>query len=691
MVYALLMIFAFSWWHASNHPVKIKIGAGSAQLMQLQFAEGEAPLKLVPLGDTSGYHLLWGTELPPRKKYELALVFPDGTVGDVVLQEVEVTRLSPQKKTSLLLTKSVANSEDGLVRITKISSGIRISADPGGALPIEVDFPELSHYEWLKSIFHATVGFVIVALVSLLMIVTLFRFPDNLVAFRKRAPIAELVLVAIFVAVGAWIHVQLVANSMPDFEAGSSEHDIMLALEFDKGIEHFNHSSHLPARPGYAYFLSQILSPERKDLASVTIVQATLFCFSMLLLALACTRLVQGYYVGPVILLAMLSPPAVWASRHIGEESLITSFWVLAIAIFIWMWKRSQPTRWIGFILFGIVVSYASTVSAMGLLLMGLPLSFVVGTLWWCISIRGFEFFKLPLLWKTLAQCMVPAVIFVAMSVAIIWMIPGVAPLSSIPISETRAPFVSGMFDARSVGEGPAYENLINERFKSGYRYDGAAMSAYQDLPSASRDLLPLRAKLVGWGRLSTWALFFPNRTTYASESLLGDYKVRMSFRSRLQGEKVRAAISEIMRETGQHIQLLEKRHNSSLAMYNNLVVPKYRFFYRVLLILAIAGWLIGLSERKYLSSVFMVPFLLNIVLHVYMLNVNAGSVQVLDSLLWMSALCGLLAANKKSLQKHVDETDRRFLDVVRPKRLFTRFDGLRHGPHVPLGRRVDQ
>ncbi|MEX0320910.1 MAG: hypothetical protein AB3N63_02045 [Puniceicoccaceae bacterium] len=691
VVYALLIAFSFSWWHASNHPVKITMGADSSQQMQLQFAKGESPLKLVPLGNVEDYHWTWGTELPPRAKYDLALVFPDGTTGEVLLKEVEVTRLAPEKKRSLLLNDSVVDSEDGSVRINNTINGALISAKPGGVLPVEIEFPVLSPYEWLKSFFHATVGYLIAALAVLLMIVTLLRFPDNLVAYRKRAPAAELAIVVICVAIGAWLHIQLVRNSMPDFEAGSSEHDIILALEFEKGIEHVNHSGYLPARPGYAYFLSQILSPDHKDLSSVALTQAIIFSLAMLLLGLACTRLVQGYFIGPVVMLAMLSPPAVWASRHIGEESLVVSFWILALAIFIWMWKRSQPTRWVGFVLFGIIVSYASTVSVMGLLLMSLPLSFVIGTLWWCISIRGVQFFKLPLLWKTFAQCMVSVVILIATSVTMIWMLPGAASMTSIPISESSAPFVSGMFDVRSVGDGPAYNSLINERFRSGYRYDGPAMSAYQELPSASRDLLPLRAKLVGWGRLSAWAIFFPNTKTYAMDSLVPDYNARLTFRSRLQGQNVRDAIAQIMRETGEHVQLLEKRHNKWVALYNNLVVPKYRFFYRILFIVAIAGWLIGLSERKYLASVFMIPFLLNIVLHVYMLHIKGGEVQSLDSFLWLSAVCGLAAADRKSLQKHVDETDRRFLSVVRPKRLFTRFDGMRRGPHVPLGRRIDQ
>jgi hypothetical protein len=296
----------------------------------------------------------------------------------------------------------------------------------------------------------------------------------------------------------------------------------------------------------------------------------------------------------------------------------------------------------------------------------------------------------MSLLWKTSAQCLLPVIVLAVVSVWLIWLFPGTPRIHSIPTGEPSAPFVSGMFDVRSVGDGAAYTTLINERYNNGYRYNGSAMSAYQELPKASRSLLPFQAKLVGWGRLSAWGLFFPDRQTYAVQPLTYDYKVRTGFLNPVQAEKVRTALSRIMQETGEFVQLMEKKHNPNLTWYNNNIVPRYNWFYRVLFLFAIAGWLIGLSERKYLASVLMIPFLLNIVLHVYMLNVSSEQVQSFDIFLWMAAICGLVAGGRKSLQKATDEGDRRCMAPIRPKRLLTRYEGIRRDPHVPLGRRVD-
>ena len=93
VLYLFLMVFVLPWWHASNHPVVLSLGTGSEQNIQLAYSEDEDPLPLVPLGEPEGYQRYWGTELPPRPGYELALVFPEGTVGDVVLRDLKVTSL----------------------------------------------------------------------------------------------------------------------------------------------------------------------------------------------------------------------------------------------------------------------------------------------------------------------------------------------------------------------------------------------------------------------------------------------------------------------------------------------------------------------------------------------------------------------------------------------------------------------
>jgi hypothetical protein len=48
---------------------------------------------------------------------------------------------------------------------------------------------------------------------------------------------------------------------------------------------------------------------------------------------------------------------------------------------------------------------------------------------------------------------------------------------------------------------------------------------------------------------------------------------------------------------------------------------------------------------------------------------------------LWLGALAGLLCINPRAMQKPTDETDRRTMQPIRPKRLFTRQETI---PGIP-------
>ena len=79
---------------------------------------------------------------------------------------------------------------------------------------------------------------------------------------------------------------------------------------------------------------------------------------------------------------------------------------------------------------------------------------------------------------------------------------------------------------------------------------------------------------------------------------------------------------------------------------------------------------MIGLAERKYLTAVLVLPFLLKVLLHILGLDVSSGNIQSLDVCLWLGALAGLLSINPKAMQKPTDEGDRRCMPPIRPKRL---------------------
>ena len=139
--------------------------------------------------------------------------------------------------------------------------------------------------------------------------------------------------------------------------------------------------------------------------------------------------------------------------------------------------------------------------------------------------------------------------------------------------------------------------------------------------------------------------------------------------------------MSDVMRVTRQPVHVMEKRSDPWLVSYNNTFVSIYSWFYRVLLFVALGAWLIALSERKYLGAILVVPYMANLLAHVMCFDLTNYRLQSLDAFLWVAALAGLVAVNPKAMQKPTDESDRRCMAPIRPKRLLTRFTKVRKMP----------
>ncbi|MGA1205366.1 MAG: hypothetical protein ACO3ZW_06115 [Opitutales bacterium] len=669
-VYLLLMVFVLPWWHASSQPVLLTLGAGSGEEILLEYSPDEAALPLVPVGDVSGYSWKWATELPPRPSYDLALLFPGGSTGGIVYRKIEVIRLTPTKDIACLEADSLTGEGADGIRLKETQDGARVFSEPGGRLPIPVDLSRPTSYTWLKSWAKATFGYVTVSLVLFLALSSFIQFPDRIQAYRKRVPAWESLLMLLFIGSGAMAHIHLVRNSMPQFTPGESDPYVLQAIQLASG-----NTSDLAPQPGYSYFLMETGKRLDWSMGEVTVIQAVLFGVALALLGMSMLRLMHAYAMGPVLLLAYMSPPALWSSLHIGVDSLLASLWLLALATFLYLWKREGWQRWIGWIIFGVLVSLAATVSFSGLLLLVIPLGLLFGTVVWAVVVRGKYFYKLGVLWSTLGQVALPVVLLVF--TCLFLDLDKEAGMCSFPPMKASAPFTSGMFEVMALDGTPAYRDIITERATNGFRYDGPVMSAYPGLAEASCEALPLRALLVAWGRLSGWGLFLPDEETHEGESLLTDYTLRNSFRNGAAARGVQRSVSEIMRETGQLVQVTEKRSNRQVMVYNKTVSDIYRWFYRLLLFGGLAGWLIGLADRKFLAAVLVLPFMLNILLNVLLFNMSSQAIQSLDACLWLGALSGLLCVNARALQKPTDETDRRSLPPFRPKRLFTRHETL--------------
>jgi hypothetical protein len=677
LVYAFLMIFIMPWWDASNHPLELTLGSNTEENVLIEYSRDGSTLPLVPIGEEAGYFRKYATELPPRPSYDLVMIFPDGSTGSLVLKKVEVIRLLPEKDNAVLTLTDALLTGEG-VRIQKMADGVRLFAEPGGRLALPVEMPDPTPYAWLLAVSKATFGYIVVALVLFFAFLSFAQFPDRVQGYRRSTPLYECVILLMFAVIGGLIHTHLVGHAMPDFAPGESDAFVEQAILMQNGGAGDNS---MQTRSGYAYFLEKVASPADWNMAAVAESQAWLFCLCLGLLGFAMIRLVRAFILGPILLLALISPPVVWTSTHIGPESLIASSWILSIAVFLFLWQREGWQRWMGCLAFGCSVLWAITISSSGFLLFVLPVGLLSGTILWGVITRGARFWKLNAVWYSVGQVSIP--FGVVLLAGLFLQVPGTPfeNLNSARESKASAPFTTGMFEVSSLGTGEIYEAVIRERANNGYQFDGPAMSAFPGLADKSAEALPARAMVMAWGRLSIWGLFLPNIETYSGHPLVSDFSLVTRYKSPKRATAVQDSLTRLMRDTGQLVLVQERRSNRQIYVYNKAVGEIYRWFYRILFMGGLVGWMIGLADRKSLATVLILPYLINILYHVLFMDIGSHWIQSLDALLWLGALAGLLCINPRAMQKPTDETDRRTMQPIRPKRLFTRQETI---PGIP-------
>lgn len=629
LIYGALMLFVFPWWNASEHVVELSLGMDSPDKVELGYSAGER-VKFHPVGSVDGYHWNWRAELPLRPGYEFALIFPDGSDGDIIFKAIRIKKASSESEVGMLTALLLRDVPDDQVQLQVSGVGTRIQAPPGGRLELPVAMMAPRPIDWMKDWAKATLGYIVVSLILLFTLTTFFRFPHGLQSYRRRAPAAEILIVLLAALLGTLAHLHLLRYSMPLLTPGQSDALLLKAVSFDKAMEvEMGKVAGIPG-PTYPWLVAQVAPSADWNMSQVTLGQGILFCFALILLALSLVRLIQGYYLAPVLLVAMLSPPALWASRHIGVQSVLTSSWLISLAVFIFLMHREGVMRWLGFALFGLLSVAAVSIAPQSLLLLFLPFGLLTGTFWWSLSIKGSEFWKLPIFWTTFAQTMLPALMVL---------------VSAVVLCQQGC-------NTRVVETNDQHQQIT-----------------------------PMQGRFADWGRLSGRGLFLPRMDGYVEDASNTDYKVRFGFRSGAHAAATRASLSEIMRLTGQPVFIAEKRSNRQVVSYNHTIVSIYSWFYRILFFAAIGGWMIGLAERKYLAAILVLPFLLNVLMHVYLRDLVNYDIQVFDACLWFSALAGLLVVNPKALQKPTDESDRRCMAPIRPKRLLTRFTKVRKMP----------
>jgi hypothetical protein len=702
--YLLLLVFVFPWWQASNHPVHFDLTVDSGTPVEL-ILEGEAiRLPLVPVGEVSEPHRLWGTELPPRRQYTLSLAFPEGTETEVILRGATFIELSPARRDIRWNPEELESGEPARLRVRSLDDGWGIRADPGARLSLPALPDSLSAGPGFGGWLSFTLTFSALSGIGLLIVMTCLRFPAHVRGREEATPYRETVALFLLLAIGSAVHLHLVGESMPDYWPADSTSYAMksVALVTEGTYDTGTHEYELNRMPGFPLFMALVFRVAGWNLNAVALSQGILFCLAVIFLCLNLRHLIHGYWIGLAGLGALISPPAVWASRQIATESTFASFWILSTAAFLFLWQRRGVWRWTGWVVFGLGVTAAVAIRPNGILLLALPGMLFTGTLFWALVYHGKGFHRLPVLWHTIGQVALPCAMVLLFLFAWSWRnfesrgYPKPTDLTEIVYA--NAPFFAGFFDIRAARDDPEYHWFVNERATAGYWFHGWSLRKYRfrqitdqyrdirddsivrleqelaEFNAATEELVPLRARMVGWLRVGGWGLWFPDKGAYTVDPLNQDYSVLTAFPGPPRADHVKRNLRWATRNVEERISIEETTEDPWIDAYNRLLVPLYPWLYRALLAAAILGWLAALARKTYTASAFAVPFMLNVLLNIYFLYIIGRYVQVLDATLWMAALTGLAALSANSLQSSIPDQERRCLNAKIPAHLLTRF-----------------
>ena len=699
LVYFFLMLVAFPWWRSANHPILLNFGVDEETRILLRYTPEET-VPLVPTGDLAAFHWSWATELPPRRGYDLSLEFPDGTNGEAILKEVLVLDLKASEQLIPLDLSVLADVTSNDVRIRKLGSSWGILARPGGSfeLPDEIlnTAIEVRPMDWVV----ASWGFLLIAGMGFLVLITALNFPHTLEPRKRRVPASENTILAAGIVAGIAIHLHLVAHSLPGYGPGDSTAYLMQALVSGPSTAQAHESlAYLAnALPGYPLFLRIVLQHFNGDINALLLLQGGLYGGSVLLLALSFRRLVHGHLLGAVSVIILISPVGVWASRQVDHLSLSASFWVISLAAFVFLWQRTGWIRIVGWVLFGIPVTCAACIHFSGLILLALPLSLLAGAFFWCYFNWGGYFWRLSLFWHTVGQTAIPVILVTAAlsAIGIGHSIRGETNALA-GVHKGSAALSAGYLDAAAAGTGERYNAFINSRNAEGYNFDGWSLrehfsnellsngnfdtatvkerldAALVEFDQRNSQKIPFQMRLVGAGRVVGWALMSAQRMDYSREYITPSYQVPHAFPVEQMELDVGRELGFVSSATDISLGLLKPEPDPFVSIYNQSIVPIYPLLYRGLIILSFVAWLFALSERKSLAAACLTPFYLVVLCQVWRYHVPGAAVQVHEAVLWMATLAGLICIGNHTLQIETAGDDRRCLPPVKHRRLLSR------------------
>jgi hypothetical protein len=680
------------WYHAAMTPVQLELEAPLDTQIELCWDKaGQACSPLVPYANPDEKNArLWLGELPPRPFYELSLIFrsPGEHVALRGLTLVNTQHLeSPvfQRRSDSPTMWFVP--ED--VNVQYLNQVFDLSTESGGRLSLPgIIRPSQSH-TWL------TVVFVWLLLVGALLVfgalaLPLLRLDSSATDLPPVKFSGNLRLWWVAFGLATTLHILLVVNSQVLYDPNDSNGYLVKAVSlaelgtYDTGGYQFE----LNRLPGYPLLLAALLKLSGYRLTIVTMLQGAMLSVAVLALALSLRRWLPPFIGAIGIMIAILSPFQIWASRYILTESAFATFATLSLAAFFEHvgTKEIRSKMWwlmayAGLATFAVFIRPSGIVLFAPLILVYLPklMSAFLQEATMLDKVRS-------LVWISFPYILAIAVLIGAI---VGWSVRnylsrdyfGHSDVTGVYMVETL--MQSGFFEPNSLlrieyppefnipitSDQPnlspepgflLYDEYLTDKYLSQYSYNAWLLRApifnaisenghkatnktisllddiFKQIAHESNSLLPWPAHLASLLRVGWWAVAWPDETTFDRKVFRCDYQIWFLDAATLQ-KFIQTYITSYYSKL-----IYDMRNESPLTTSFSEMAKWYYEGYFILLLVALLSSLYAFWHRQpVLGSPFLV-FAANMALNVYLLGIRARFIHIFDIFLVFQSAIGI-------------------------------------------------
>ena len=694
-ILAILMIpIAISvapWYYTATTPVQVKLEAPIDTQIELCWdQERQSCLPLVPYANSGEKKAsLWLIELPPKPYYKLSIVFR-GSVKDLALRGI--TLLNTQKIGSPLYQRTVDSFTDWFVpegiTVSRTNHAFHLTTETGGQLYLS-EIIKLRRQPWLTSV---VLWLLLVGAITIIGALGLPLLRINGIA-TNLAPVKFLgnrKLIWIAFGISITLQILLIVNSPILFDPDDSlNYGIKAVSIAELGIYDTGGYKHeLHRLPGYPLLLAGLLKLSGYHLTTIAMLQGAMFGIAVLLLAISLRRWLHPHIEVIAIVIAILSPIQIWASRYILSESAFITFATLSLAAFFkHVTEKKNQSKMLWLIVYGGLATFTIFIRPNGIVLFTpLILLYLHKTIGALLE-KGLIIDRI----KSIALIALPYLLTILIFVGAIigWSFRNYLSREYFGYSDVTGVYslesfmACGFFDPTSllkIGYPEEFQkSIINHRHNSSFKSN---LHFYQDymtgryvnqyyyhawhlresmfntlysnglghtnktisllnntlkrILSKSNTLLPWQAYLTSFLRVGWWAVALPDETTFYNIPIKNNYQTSFFDRVTVQ-DLIQKSIATL------HEKLIYDMRNACLltTSFSKIGGWYYEGYFFLLFIALVSSLYLLWFRQPILSTPFLI-FSSNLILIVFLHGIRSRYIQILDIFLVFQSAIGI-------------------------------------------------